>query len=432
MCAKFLQKQENLYFCIGKNNKLMAKKISISLNESDVKYGIIHLSALSKEEKKILPKAGEEFTICCDNEKRMVKIPSHFGYISGLTRLHRQHRATIGDTVEIWIYKGEVHLAYPFSMESKTVNAEEKGLLDVVRNAANLLDTYQWLFMKEENVRGEIIDPILQSLGWEFPDLRREVSFRSGEADYVLYKDVNQAIDESCEIPEPVVIIEAKNLDIELDKEELEKQLMNYVCHLSAATKEQLIAIATNGRYWLFWVFSLKNNSLEFINCIDIKSVDDFSSAISLLSYNIVKKDSVIEKIKKLERQDLTKIAKTRNVGFSITGFDGYETREALKQLILKHEDDVIRMAKNGHFAKIVAAENLENAKKELGERMLTTFIKNDKRRQEKLFCEKLYPIDMRMIAEQIIFELKMYKHIGIDYQVIKKKGENNKKNDHA
>lgn len=410
----------------------MAKKISIRLNESDVKYGIIHLSALSYEEKKTLPKAGETFVICCDNDKRMAKIPSHFGYISGLTRLHRQHRATIGDSVEIWICNGEYHLSYPFSKESKNIDAKGSTILNAVRNAANLLDTYQWLFMKEENVRGDIIDPILHTLGWEFPDLRREVSFRSGEADYVLYKDIKRNIDESCEMPEPVVIIEAKNLDIELNKEKLEKQLMNYVCHLPDATKEQLIAIATNGRYWMFWVYSVKNNSLEYINCIDIKSVDDFSNAISLLSYNSIKKDAVIEKIKTLERQDLTKIAKTRNVGFSITGFDDYENRSALEKLILKHEDDVISMAKNGHFAKIVAAENLENAKKELGKGIPTTFIKNDKRRQEKLFCEKLYPIDMRMIAEQIIFELKMYKHLDIDYQVIKKNGKNNKYNDHT
>lgn len=96
----------------------------------------------------------------------------------------------------------------------------------------------------------------------------------------------------------------------------------------------------------MFWVYSVKNNSLEYINCIDIKSVDDFSNAISLLSYNSIKKDAVIEKIKTLERQDLTKIAKTRNVGFSITGFDDYENRSALEKLILKHEDDVISMAK--------------------------------------------------------------------------------------
>ena len=143
----------------------------------------------------------------------------------------------------------------------------------------------EWCFRaSEENVRVELIDPILKVLGWNIPYLRREDHNR----DYVLCRE-KYASKKSTQI-----IIEAKKYKEQLLMEDNEDNREG-----KAKENEQLndyleraginYGILTNGIRWCFF------HKKDYLGEIDIRKSDrdDIYKFFRLISFDFIKKNEI-------------------------------------------------------------------------------------------------------------------------------------------
>jgi len=87
--------------------------------------------------------------------------------------------------------------------------------------------------ISETQTRGALIDPVLKALGWDFGNLD-EVRQEFMDADYALFIERDRK--------KPIILVEAKALQEDLDKLNHKKQVMGYVGTLGAKW-----AVLTNG-----------------------------------------------------------------------------------------------------------------------------------------------------------------------------------------
>ena len=97
----------------------------------------------------------------------------------------------------------------------------------------------------ESSTRYMLIDPVLRALGWDLSDpsdcvveypMKTPPGRPAARVDYVL-KDTSG---------KPVIVIEAKRIDVESDDDEALKQMERYLKGIPTAT----VAVVTNGQYW--------------------------------------------------------------------------------------------------------------------------------------------------------------------------------------
>ena len=156
-----------------------------------------------------------------------------------------------------------------------------------------LLGKYPWrYFRSEENVRAEIIEPILKVLGWEIPNLEREYD----KIDFVLVKNKKMR-----------AIIEAKSLN----GQETNNQLLKYINKKNCPN----IAILTNGLEWQI-VRLDDNNTIRCYKTVSIEKYNDLDtlSFFKLLLYDKIEnigKD--VPKTTNINLWTLTKIYKERS-----------------------------------------------------------------------------------------------------------------------
>ena len=100
----------------------------------------------------------------------------------------------------------------------------------------------------ETSTRYIIIDPILRSLGWDLSNPKQcVVEYRTahGFVDYALLNKSGH----------PVILIEAKRIDVHTEDEENWEQIEDY-CE---AVRTVRVAVVTNGQYWAIEFKDMRN-----------------------------------------------------------------------------------------------------------------------------------------------------------------------------
>lgn len=149
-------------------------------------------------------------------------------------------------------------------------------------NEPGLINTFkenEWYFRAtEENVRAELIDPILKSIGWSVPYLRREDHAR----DYVLCRE-KYAGKGSTQL-----IIEAKKYREQLLETEKEDDTFTHEQLKDYLTRAEIpFGILTNGIRWCLF------NRDRYQGEIDIRKIktdtDSICKFFKLISYELIK-----------------------------------------------------------------------------------------------------------------------------------------------
>lgn len=151
---------------------------------------------------------------------------------------------------------------------SKNTAFSKKEFLELIEELKTTFQENEWCFRaSEENVRAELIDPILKAIGWKMPYLRREDHGK----DYLLCSE-KFANKESVKI-----IVEAKKY---------REQLLSQISNTDEKNKSQLarycktanthvLGILTNGRRWIKFEFQQTYSDLNFVSEIDLLKDDD-------------------------------------------------------------------------------------------------------------------------------------------------------------
>lgn len=356
------------------------------LQPSHIRYGLIGI----KKDDGIFP-AGEKVVVVCDGERYGVSIPKAANYMSGLGECHRRHKAITGTKIDIVQDKVNRNV---FIL--KYLDWKETDETDPIRQAKFLLETYPWLFCRNEtNVRCEIIDPILKYCGWEFPSLRREVYMGrgKGQSDYILYQG-----------DFPKVIVEAKSHDDELAYDKIKEQLLKYwEGSYRIPDPTEVCAIATNGQEWQLWRYV--GNDAELVSNADIVNSDGGFMLFVKYLKSIRNNDSSVNKILERLRKKGTsvKYSSDRHSDFIISGIDGKDITERFQKFVVKYkeyrEGGVLEMARMGCFDKSIIATSREDAIEQFGKR--------PKKLIDGLYVTSDYDTyTKRMLVEQIIYKL--------------------------
>lgn len=166
----------------------------------------------------------------------------------------------------------------------------------------------------EQAVRDQLINPILNTLGWNTanPNLVRPNSpNEDGKIpDYTLFKNGKS-----------VLVVEAKNLKTELKDEKIISQLAEY-CYKPGIE----FGIITSGVKWLLFNTFQKNPLERIVWIVDLEDEDinitNVLKRLSSISYgNVEKLESSIEKIKILEKVWGANYKNKEHIKMLVSGF---------------------------------------------------------------------------------------------------------------
>ena len=151
----------------------------------------------------------------------------------------------------------------------------EKKIANELKKRYDLISKYSWRYYRsEENVKVEIIEPILAVLGWEIPHIEREYA----KIDFALAKKKRMW-----------TIIEAKKLNVSSMGKNIAKQLFNYLFD----EKRPNIAILTNGLEW-----HIVRKCGDTIKCYDSVSIEKYYEQKTISFFKLLLYDR-IENIEK-------------------------------------------------------------------------------------------------------------------------------------
>ena len=126
-------------------------------------------------------------------------------------------------------------------------------LSSVIRNVRNRIESGRLPYQSNETTtRYQLIDPVLDELGWDVRDndlVVPEYSINKGRVDYALMDNGN-----------PIAVVEAKNLSRTLD-DDVVVQVLNYIADQSTIR----YAIATNGDSWQMRVKGERNKAVDLM-----------------------------------------------------------------------------------------------------------------------------------------------------------------------
>lgn len=157
-------------------------------------------------------------------------------------------------------------------------------------NEKGILKTFEeneWCFRaSEENVRSEIVDPIIKTIGWQIPYLRREDHNR----DYILCAQKYAGKDSTRIVIEAKKYREQLKTNVKGDKDSQkspEDQLKSYINGNDGAIYTEF-GILTNGIRWCLYQ---KDKCLGEINIKEIKkNPESIYSFFKLISFELLKK----------------------------------------------------------------------------------------------------------------------------------------------
>lgn len=126
-------------------------------------------------------------------------------------------------------------------------------LSSVIRNVRNRIESGRLPYQSNETTtRYQLIDPVLDELGWDVRDndlVVPEYSINKGRVDYALMDNGN-----------PIAVVEAKNLSRTLD-DDVVVQVLNYIADQPTIR----YAIATNGDSWQMRVKGERNKAVDLM-----------------------------------------------------------------------------------------------------------------------------------------------------------------------
>ena len=243
------------------------------------------------------------------------------------------------------------------------------NLKETIKSVRDKITNLEYLFYHNEtNVRAEIVEKILDVIGWHFPELSREQKGRTGKrVDIALYKKEDDYL--KCK-----ALIEVKSIDKELDDEEIFQQLLGYLDDQRFNTVP--IGILTNGRTWMVY-----GRSGDLINCVDFLSdtTEEIADFFEHLEYeridefvhvnfserkrDCVRKDrhNIVVEFEKTQSQE--KICKDN-------------ATETFKAFIEKYHEKVQELQDNNYFSIAILSEKekeLRNASKIKGKKLYIT-----------------------------------------------------------
>ncbi len=157
----------------------------------------------------------------------------------------------------------------------------------------------------EQAVRTQLIEPVLNSLGWKTSNpkyVRPNAPNEEGKIpDYTLLKESKSKL-----------VVEAKNLSVELVDDKVINQIANY-CYKPGIE----FGILTNGVRWLLFNTFQKNPQDRIVWQVDLEkeSIETVSRKLSSFSYdNIDRLESLIQESKTLESNWSELIASTDTI----------------------------------------------------------------------------------------------------------------------
>ncbi len=114
--------------------------------------------------------------------------------------------------------------------------------MDILNQIKNKLKSYPDVYLtNEQATRNQLIDPVLRELGWDPTDPSKVLPNASNEdgkkPDYTLIKNNS-----------PILILEAKNTSVDLEKGDVIKQLAQYCYNMGVK-----YGFLSNGQQWLFY-----------------------------------------------------------------------------------------------------------------------------------------------------------------------------------
>lgn len=338
------------------------------LDYTDVTYGLIRIK--EGEIAKHLPTLYRPIIIVDEQgiEYRKRMHLSVANRIDGLTKLYRAHNVKIGDIVEMEWDGIKLKLSFKHNTDDKALKAaivattseisseeqnefENSELAETLRSIKDKIDKLEYLFYDNEmNVRAELVEPILNQLGWSSPELAREQKGRNGKrVDIALYKG------NTC-----MILVEVKAIDEHLANEKLKMQLMSYLD--DDRFMQVPYGILTNGQVWL--IFHRDGTLLQNIDFMysDEKDIIEF---FNQFNYNSMGIDTHIPKH---DTDDFYRQHPRRTIDFSIAEIvdnDSTEnvriiseknTTQTFKRFIQEHIEDVIRLQNENRFSVTILA----------------------------------------------------------------------------
>lgn len=370
----------------------MKETIEIELSDVDVRYGIIKIGKYKNFFK------GEHYIIAlkCNGKEYKKRITAKGYNISGLTDIHRENGAHKGTIVSITKENKIFSLQYTQETDKKT---DQNSLENTIEEIRYLMKEHTWAFFKNEtNLRNEIIDPILEQLGWRFPDFlfREPITRDSKKVDYALRYNGHFQI-----------LIESKSVDHfeSKDWEKAVKQLQEY---LEDDRFIDCIGILTNGVTWeVFYkkksVASLNIFNKAFINFANCFKMDEFKGI-----------DNLVEKLKKLEFLEENPSAIINAHEIILTDKEGkeiggkYEVNKYL-DFIKENVEQINDFDKNGYFGKEVVKERKDDINKARGVQQY----------QNKFIAKDYSTLEKATIIQQIIRELEKQDNNAYSIKII-------------
>ncbi len=172
------------------------------------------------------------------------------------------------NTIRIMVIKSKkiVDFDSESNVTSKSTPFSKEEFLKLIEELRTTFKENEWCFRaSEENVRTELIDPILKALGWKMPYLRREFD----HIDYILCNDRFLGEDSK------KLIIEAKKYREQLltdkkegnDSKKNEEQIVNYM-----KDKRFQYGILTNGLRWCLFASNQGHTNIEYKGEINIQN----------------------------------------------------------------------------------------------------------------------------------------------------------------
>jgi predicted type IV restriction endonuclease len=345
-------------------------KIEIkTLDYSDVKYGILRIN--NGDIANNLPTFYYPIIVHDDKNNKDYKRHMHLSVrnrIDGFTEIYKENNVKEGDSIIMELHKeyedGKTKyiLNVFFKKNYKSSNKEQEKhqrdeeflgeLQNEIIAIQNLINDYECYFRDNEaDVRAEIVDRILRSLGWVFPKIEREVKVdykTRKKADIVLSNGLDNP-KEKCE-----ALIETKSLHNTFDNDKSLHQLKGYLD--SPRFESVKIGVLTNGCTWIIYKYVREEkNELQKIQHIDIMSNDTLSVASSFFEYLHIEKIGKLEN-KKVLNESLCDGKQARKGIIIRYNNDDEEyisdtsPTGAFRRFVLKHKDIVMKLQNNNKF----------------------------------------------------------------------------------
>lgn len=146
-------------------------------------------------------------------------------------------------------------------------------------------------YSNEQATRTQLIDPILRLLGWDPTDPSKvlpNASYEDGKRpDYTMLYN-----------KKPILILEAKNTSVDLEKSDVIKQLAQYCYNMGVK-----YGILSNGKQWLFYNTFETNPNDRILWELDITKAEkeNIIKLLNLLNFNDIEK--IEEKINEIKNK---------------------------------------------------------------------------------------------------------------------------------